>query len=150
MGSNFFSILPFRNSAHGQYASETNDRFFNLRQRANTPTSFSRNYGNSNFSNYKLPSANKYDFLSSSEETPRSTSSFHRSNSNLAPPSFRSVTPKPTISRETNIENVSKASSYDIQAKAVAKRDSDSYYTDKYYSKEFLSNSKPLSEMIKK
>lgn len=139
--------MQFRNSAHGQYASETNGRFFNLRQRANTPTSFSRNYGNSNVSNYKLPSANKYDFLSSSEETPRSTTSFHRSNSNLAP-NFRSVTPKPTISNGTNTENLSKASSYDIQAKAVAKRDS--YYTDKYYSKEFLSNSKPLSEMIKK
>ena len=142
-------MIKTRNSAYSQYTSETNDRMLNLRQRAHTPTSFSRNYGNANSSTYKVPSAIRFgnDF-SSSDETSRSIT-FHRSNSNLTS-GLRCGTPKPTLSFESNTEYTPKGSSHDIKAKAIAKRESDSYYTDKYYSKDFLSGSKPLSEMIKK
>ena len=145
--SNLFFIKP-RKPTYSQYSSETNatDRFETLRQRPNTPTLLTRSYGSTNLSEFKVPSSVRYgnDFSRFADER---SSTFHGSNPTFAD---RSATPKLNESRRNITETALKGSSHDIQAKAKAKQDTGSYYTDKYYSKDFLSSSKPLSEMIKK
>ena len=81
-------------------------------------------------------------------ENPRSFNTFRRSNS-ASGSVYRSPTPKFDESREIPYsENTYRYVSQDPRAKTNNKGGSDSYYTDKHYSKEFLSTSKPLSEMI--
>ena len=89
------------------------------------------------------------DYQTFKRENQRSFNPFQRSNSSSGP-IYRSPTPKlDEVRKPPYSETTQHRPTQDSTSNANSnKGGSDSYYTDKHYSKDFLSSSKPLSEMI--
>lgn len=142
----------YRNTTSGYNTSQTNqfDAFTKFRPSQSTSSSITRHFDKPDLAKYNNSPSAKYSsgFQTSQRQSPRPFSVYQRSNSTSGS-TFRSATPSQEANRGIYSTNIDHSSSQDLRSNGKTKSDSDSYFTDKYYSKDFLSSSKPLSEMLK-
>ena len=144
--------MKYRSTAINRSPLETNqyDVFSRTRASPVTTSTTQRGYDIVAHRNYSNSTPTKFSsgFQTPRRESPLPFRAFQRSNSTS---SSTVRCPSPNINLNSNIysEKAALQSSKDLPSKLPLKDDGDEYYTDKYYSKDFLSSSKPLSEMIK-
>ena len=120
-----------------------------MRQSPITTLPSGRNFETNGRTTYKstTPTQYSHNLQNIRRESPAPRPAFQRSNSSSSS-YLRSTTPS-NGARTAYSGNVAHSSLENSKIDKNSKNDGEGYFTDKYYSKDFLSSAKPLSEMIK-